>query len=129
MQNVINLLLLGLGAQTTLSSPRSQQTQNILITFVQRWSSVEDIGPTLYKCYTNRLCLLRLCHIFSVESILSRLINKSEAITKQNKHFFIKQKQVGRHPAPSGQTIKPPVLARLISFYFISPRTPYLSTI
>ena len=32
-----------------------QQTQNICITFVQR---LPNVGPTLYKCYTNVLCLL-----------------------------------------------------------------------
>ena len=36
----------------------SQQTQNICITFVQCWTNVENVGPTLYKCYTNVLCLL-----------------------------------------------------------------------
>ena len=39
------------GAQT-------QQTQNICITFVQCWTNVEAVGLTLYKCYTNVLCLL-----------------------------------------------------------------------
>ena len=33
----------------------TQETQNICITFVQ---CVEDVGPALYKCYTNVLCLL-----------------------------------------------------------------------
>ena len=37
---------------------RSQQTQNICITFVQRRPNVFDVGPALYKCYTNVLCLL-----------------------------------------------------------------------
>ena len=32
--------------------------QNICITFVQCWTNVEDVGPTLYKFYTNVLCLL-----------------------------------------------------------------------
>ena len=36
----------------------SQQTQNICITFVECWANVEDVGPTLYKYYTNVLCLL-----------------------------------------------------------------------
>ena len=36
----------------------SQQTQNMCITFVQLWPNVLDVGPTLYKCYTNVLCLL-----------------------------------------------------------------------
>ena len=31
----------------------SQQTQNVFITFVQCWINVEDVGPTLYKCYKN----------------------------------------------------------------------------
>ena len=35
-----------------------QRTQNICITFIQCWANVEDIGPALYKCYTNVLCLL-----------------------------------------------------------------------
>ena len=36
----------------------TQQTQNICITFIQFWNNVEDVGPTLYKCYTTVLCLL-----------------------------------------------------------------------
>ena len=32
---------------------------NICITFVQCRPNVGDVGPTLYKCYTNGLCLLR----------------------------------------------------------------------
>ena len=32
--------------------------QNIGMTFVQHCTNVEDVGPTLYKCYTNVLCLL-----------------------------------------------------------------------
>ena len=40
------------------SCPTPQYTQNICITFVQSWANVEDVGPALYKCYTNVLCLL-----------------------------------------------------------------------
>ena len=36
----------------------SQKTQNICITFVQRRPNVFDVGPALYKCYTNVSCLL-----------------------------------------------------------------------
>ena len=48
--------------------PTAQQTQNICIAFIQRRSSVFDVGPTLYKCYTNILCLLgqderRICDL------------------------------------------------------------------
>ena len=37
---------------------QSFKTQNICITFVQCWTNVKDVGPTLYKCYANVLCLL-----------------------------------------------------------------------
>ena len=42
----------------------SQPTQNICVTVVQCWSSVEDVGLMLYKCYTYGLCLLGwlVCH-------------------------------------------------------------------
>ena len=43
---------------TTANPTLAQRTQNICITLVERWTSVEDAGPTLYKCYTNALCLL-----------------------------------------------------------------------
>ena len=36
----------------------TQQSRNICITFVQRRPNVSDVGPTLYKCYTNVSCLL-----------------------------------------------------------------------
>ena len=36
----------------------TQQTQNISIIFIQCWTNIEDVGPTLYECYTNVLCLL-----------------------------------------------------------------------
>ena len=38
--------------------PGTQLTESICITFVQRRPNVFDVGPTLYKCYTNALCLL-----------------------------------------------------------------------
>ena len=31
----------------------TQKTQNICITFMQRRLNVFDVGPTLYKCFTN----------------------------------------------------------------------------
>ena len=36
----------------------TQQAQNICITFIQGWTNVKDVGPTLHKCYTNILCLV-----------------------------------------------------------------------
>ena len=44
-----------------------QQTQNICTTFVQRRPNVFDVGPTLYKCYTNVLCLLGYLFVFFSE--------------------------------------------------------------
>ena len=41
---------------------KTQQTQNISITFVQCWTNVEDVGPTLYKCYANVLYLMGTTH-------------------------------------------------------------------
>ena len=38
-------------------SINTQQTQNICITFIQCRPKVFDVGPTLYKCYTNVLCV------------------------------------------------------------------------
>ena len=46
-------------SQVCVTRP-SQQTQNICITYVRCWTNGEDVGPTLYKCYTNVLCLLEL---------------------------------------------------------------------
>ena len=46
------------GVQSQKAVPAFQQTKNICITFVQCWTNVEDVGPTLYKCYANVLCLL-----------------------------------------------------------------------
>ena len=38
----------------------SQERQNICrpVTFLQCWTNIEDVVPTLYKCHTNVLCLL-----------------------------------------------------------------------
>ena len=56
-----------------------QQTQNICITFVQRRPNVFDVGPTLYKCYTNVLCLLggHLSPFFSAGKTPHRVVGAS----------------------------------------------------
>ena len=36
----------------------AQQPPIICIAFIQCWTNGEDVGPTLYKCYTNVLCFL-----------------------------------------------------------------------
>ena len=41
----------------------TQQTQNICKTFIQRRPNVFDVGPTLYKCYTNVCVSWVDCHV------------------------------------------------------------------
>ena len=71
----------------------SEQTQNICIIFVQRRPNVSDVGSTLYKCYTNVLCLLSqvgLC--FRSLIMLIRLTDGSstyDSFLKLDKHYFI----------------------------------------
>ena len=47
---------------TTLGPPPCSEKKSVntkhLYDFIQCWTNVEDVGPTLYKCYTNVLCLL-----------------------------------------------------------------------
>ena len=51
-------LVIAASSKQYQTSCYSQQTQNICITFVQRRCNVFDVGPALYKCYTNVLYLL-----------------------------------------------------------------------
>ena len=50
----------------------SKQTQHNCIPFLHRLPNVFDVVPTLYKCYTNVLCLvgnethMDLCAVFAV---------------------------------------------------------------
>ena len=50
--------ILLMASSMACSQNHFQQTQHICITFIQCWTNVEDVGPTLYKCYTKVLCLL-----------------------------------------------------------------------
>ena len=52
-------LSVSLPPQTTLTT--SQQTQNICVTLIQCWTNVKDIGPMLYKFFTNVLFLVGFC--------------------------------------------------------------------
>ena len=49
-------------------------TQNICITFIQRQPNVFDVGPTLYKFYTNvsRLLGSYMCISFNVGSLINQ---------------------------------------------------------
>ena len=44
--------------QSIVISTITQETQNIYITSIQRRPNVFDVGPTLYRCYTNVSLLL-----------------------------------------------------------------------
>ena len=57
-------------------SLKSIPSKNICITFIQCWSNVEDVRPTLYKCYTNVYCVTSLPtnirRSFNVDLMLGR---------------------------------------------------------
>ena len=52
-QNEILILRCSNGVLQQYIESVTQQKQNICITFIQRRPNVFDVGPTLYKCYTN----------------------------------------------------------------------------
>ena len=63
----------------------SQQTQNICITFVQRRLSIFDVGPAMYKWYTNGFfCLLGLlCQVVIGHARHGRVVCRSQGIITQ----------------------------------------------
>ena len=67
-----------------LKIKQSQQTQNICITFVQRRPNVFDVGPTLYKCYTNVLCLPG----YSLGHLSQKVVNIRTRIATEAFLFF-----------------------------------------
>ena len=50
---VVKLLLNGRCIHIHIPAVHTKGTQNICITFIQCCTNVEDVGPTLYKSYTN----------------------------------------------------------------------------
>ena len=40
--------------------------QNICLLIIQCWTNVKDVGPTLYKYYTNILCLLDSILLYTI---------------------------------------------------------------
>ena len=48
----------------------TQQTKNISIAFIQRWTNVEDVGPTLYKCYTNVVLAGKYCNGLNIYHVV-----------------------------------------------------------
>ena len=62
----------------------TQQTQNICVAFVQHRPNVFDVGPKLYKCYTNVLYLL------ATGSLLGHPFNSASIVSCQNTYPLIK---------------------------------------
>ena len=58
LANKLTVLLRGCGNCLTPSLYWHPVNTKHLYDFMQCWTNVEDVGPTLYKCYTNVLCLL-----------------------------------------------------------------------
>ena len=61
----------------------NSQTQNICITFTQRWPNVFDVGPTLYKCYTN---VIKNYRPISILPSISKIFEKK--ISNQINDYF-----------------------------------------
>ena len=55
-----------------LLDAHTEQTQNICMTCVQRRPNVFDVGPTLYTCHTNVLCLLVYHDLIAIYQIGDR---------------------------------------------------------
>ena len=51
MTDYLPLSTIGSYGKSTYVMAMSQQTQNICITFRQRWPNIFDVEPTLYKFY------------------------------------------------------------------------------
>ena len=58
LANKLTVLLRGFGNCLTPSLYCHPVNTKHLYDFMQCWTNVEDVGPTLYKWYTNVLCLL-----------------------------------------------------------------------
>ena len=62
-------ILLYPALKVVYASMLSKKAQNICITCVQCWTNVEDVGSTLYKCYTN-VCWDGIMRIFSTPYLI-----------------------------------------------------------
>ena len=75
-------------SRTTVNPYPTQQAQNIWITFVQFWSNVEDVGSTLYKTYTNVLCLLDIYRAIILKLEICRSLFKKKFNYTSIMHIF-----------------------------------------
>ena len=72
-----------------LTPSSSQQTQTICITFIQCWTSVEDAGPTFYKCYAYVLCLLRRRPVCGSLGIQQNIMNSKLILYSSRQRYDI----------------------------------------
>ena len=85
-----------------LASYRSQQTQNIFITCVQRRHNFYDVDPTLYKCYKNVLCLLPLSdNTVYITGGLAYTGKSGDGVTMVGLHFGLTNSFLLSHPETS----------------------------
>ena len=72
-RNIFNMELCP-SSRWSCSSKRSTLINTIqsqhCITLVQRWTNVFDVGTTLYKCYTDVLCLLEYVSFIAGDNIV-----------------------------------------------------------
>ena len=61
----------------------NQQAQNLSIAFVQRRPNVFDVGPALYKCYTNILRLLEMLLDYKVSLAATRALAADWTLNRQ----------------------------------------------
>ena len=57
---------------------------------MQCWVNVENVGPTLYKCYTNVSCLLvykSLINRYAPKSVYKGLQTSLKCTKNSNRHF------------------------------------------
>ena len=90
----------------------AEQTQNIWIAFVQCWTNVGDVGPTLCKWYTNVLSLLGGAVVkaacLEIRGLRVRTRSGIQALKKPRP--FLKIEYCGEPPWPRGGVLglRPP---------------------
>ena len=72
----------------------SQQTQYICITVVQRRPNIFDVGPILYKCYTNVLRLLGSSFIH--EHWLRLIMTDQQSVAVRHLSFLVQIDKIRR---------------------------------
>ena len=100
----------------------SRKTQNICITFVQCWTNVFNVGPTLYKCYTNVLfflwsCLRAGCSHWLVPTLWIQPI-KHYTLTQRWVNVWPASNAVVQHYATVESILQPNIIPSLFPLWF-----------